>query len=130
MSFEYYAQGFGGQKPQSENSSYLRGKWLRTKNFDFTGVLWLSNFNDKVPFDGEFEVFGGKLEFPQYGFSLNPEQGTLVIFPSVPNFINSITSISLGDLYQVRIRITAKLPYLHDPKKFPGTYIEWFEEFA
>jgi len=111
---------------QSENSSYLRRKWLRTKQRDITGVLFLSDYQDKIPFDNEYEVYGGKLEFPQHQFGFNPQRGTLIFFPSDPHFLNITTQIYAGDLYQARIQITAQTPYLYDARNFPGNYQTWF----
>ena len=130
MQFEFYPQGFLGEEAHSENSNFYRGKWIRTKDFDFVAIIWLSTYSESTAGLGEFDIYGGKLEFPQYDFSFNPEQGTMVIFPAVPNFINAISPVEVNNLYQIRIKITADKPYLHDPKKFPGSYIEWFESFA
>lgn len=111
---------------QSENSEFLRGKWLRSRARDFTGILFLSDYQEKIPFDKEYEVLGGKLEFPQHKFGFNPERGTLVIFPSDPHFINVTTGVLAGDLFQARIQIAAKSAYLYNPQKFPGNYTTWF----
>lgn len=109
-----------------ENSEFLRKKWVRTRARDFTGIIFFSDYNEKEDFDTEYEVYGGKIEFPQHGFSLNPERGTLVIFPSGPHFINSISPINVGDLYFAKFHIASQAPYLHDPEKFPGTFQSWF----
>lgn len=130
MLFEWYPPECEGSELQCENSAYLKKKWLRMKNRDVTGMLFLSSYQAKVPFDNEFEVFGGKLQFPQHQFSFNPERGTLVLYPSGPHFINATSAIYAGDLFQVRIHIAAKQPYLYNPKEFPGDYREWFKEFA
>lgn len=127
ISFEWYPTG-STSSPICENSSYLRKSWVRTKQRDFTCVLFLSDYNDQVPFDSEYEVYGGKLEFAQHGFGFNPQRGTLIIYPSDPHFINVQTPITYGDLFQVRIQITAQQPYLYDPKKFPGDYRTWFAD--
>lgn len=126
LMFEWYPQGSRGEL-RSENSDYLRKKWVRTKDRDISAVLFLSDYNDKVPFESEFEVYGGKLEFPQHQFSFNPNRGTLIIFPSVPHFINATSTILAGDLFQVRIHTAASVPFLYDPKKFPGDFREWFK---
>lgn len=126
MLFEFYAQETLSE-PLCENSNYLRSKWVRTKERDLSGVLFLSDFNDNVPFDSEYEVYGGKLEFPQHKFGFNPQRGTLIIYPSDPHFINATSPILFGDLYQVRLHIATKKPYLYDPTKFPGDYRTWFK---
>lgn len=126
MIFEYFAQGTVSE-PLCENSNYLRKKWVRTKDRDFTGVLFLSDYNEHTPFDGDYEVYGGKLEFPQHGFGFNPTRGVLIVYPSGPHFINANAAIIAGDLYQVRIHLGASLPYLYNPHEFPGDYRSWFK---
>ena len=130
MSFEWYPEGCDGEAPHCENSNYVRKKWLKTKDNDFTAVLFLSDYQTKVPFDSDYEVYGGKLEFPQHNFGFNPERGTLVIFPSGPHFLNNTTEILAGDLYQVRFHFASVKPFLYDPNNFPGDYREWLREFA
>jgi len=115
-------------EPQCENSMYLRKKWVRTKTRDITGVLFLSDYQDVVPFDSDYEVYGGKLEFPQHGFGFNPNRGTIVFFPSGPHFINLISPVLAGELYLARVQIAAKKPYLYDPTKFPGNFKNWFQD--
>lgn len=109
-----------------ENSSHLRGKWLRSKQRDLTAVLFLSDYQDSPTFEQEFEVYGGKLEFVQHKFGFNPQRGTLIVFPSDPHFINITSEVLAGDLFQARIQIAAQTPYLYDPKMFPGNYTSWF----
>jgi len=130
MMFEWYPQGCQGEKPHCENSSYMGKKWVRTKDRDLTGIIFLCDYQDCVPFDGDFEVYGGKVEFPQHQFGFNPNRSTLVLFPSEPHFINGTTPILAGDSYQVRFHIAASEPYLYDPADFPGDYTTWFEEIA
>lgn len=112
----------------AENSNYLRGKWLRTRQRDLTAVLFLCDYQEQEDFEKEFEVYGGKLEFPQHKFSFNPARGTLVVFPSDPHFINITSTVLVGDLFQARIQLAAQVPYIYDPKRFPGNYTFWFKD--
>lgn len=130
MIFEWYAEECKGYEPHCENSNYVRKQWLRTKDRDLTGVIFLSDYREHTPFDDEFEVYGGKLEFPQHNFGFNPQRGTLIIFPSDPHFINNTMEILVGDLYQVRFHIAAESPLLYDPNKYPGDYRTWFNDFV
>lgn len=123
--FEYLAQGTTSV-PICENSNYVRKKWVRTKDRDITCVLFLSDYNENAPFDTDYEVYGGKLEFPQHGFGFNPQRGTLVCYPSGPHFINANAAVLEGDLFQARIHIATETPLLYDPRKFPGDYRTWF----
>lgn len=127
--FEWFPEGSHGE-PQSENSVHVRGKWLRVKPSDLTGVLFLSDYSETVPFEQEYEVYGGKLEFPQHKFGFNPQRGTLIVFPSDPHFINLTAPVAFGDLYQVRFSLVAKTPYLYQPQGFPGNYLSWFKSLS
>jgi len=125
--FEWFTEGTKGEL-RSENSKYMHGKWLRVFPADITGILFLSDYQDKVPFEDDYEVYGGKLEFPQHKFGFNPQRGTLILFPSDPHFINWTAPIQVGDLYQARFNIVAKQPLLYDIKQFPGNYNTWFKD--
>lgn len=130
MVFEWCDEGCDSTHPMCENSHYVKGKWLRTKHRDLTGVLFLSEFRDTVPFDDDYEVYGGKLEFPQHGFGFNPQRGTLVIYPSDPHFINVTTSVEAGELFQVRLNISTEEVLIYNPAEFPGEFSSWLQEFA
>jgi hypothetical protein len=123
---EWFSEGVIG-KPTCENSYYLKKKWVRTLPRDLTGILFMSDYQNTPDFDSDYEVYGGKLEFPQHGFGFNPERGTLIIYPSVPHFINATAEIKAGELYQARIHISATVPFLYDPNRFPGDYTNWFQ---
>lgn len=125
MQFEFLAEGVVSP-PYCDNSQYLRKKWVKTKDRDFTGILFLSDYSDQSPFDDDYEVYGGKLEFAQHDFGFNPQRGTLIIFPSGPHFIYANAKIIAGDLFQVKFHFAAKTPYLHQPANFPGDYRTWF----
>lgn len=120
-----------------ENSQFLRKKWVKIKDVDLTGVIWLKEYQDTVPLDTKFEVYGGKLEFPTYDFSLVPQRGTLVLFPAYPHFINCISPVLVSDLYQVKINIAGDNPkggpWLYHADRFGSggkSFIEaWFKEF-
>jgi hypothetical protein len=125
IEFEWFPEN-SENKLHAENSEFLRGKWLRTQAKDFTGILFMCDYQDDIPFEQDYEVLGGKLEFPQHQFGFNPVRGTLVIFPSDPHFINANTRIHVGELYQARIHMAAQTPYLYQPQDFPGDYRHWF----
>lgn len=124
--FEWYVEGTE-DKFRCGNSEYLRGKWVRTRSRDLTGLIFLKDYQDKVPFDEDFEVMGGKVEFPQHDFGFNPERGTMVVFPSGPHFLHRIAPIEAGELFVVRFHIAAQTPYLYQPVDFPGDYTTWFK---
>lgn len=125
MTFEYRAEGV---KPLAvcDNSTHIKNKWARTRDRDFSFVVFLSDYQDKLPFDSDYEVYGGKLEFPQHGFGFTPSRGTMIMYPSGPHFLNAISDILMGELHTVKSHFSAEVPYFHDPIGFPGDYRSWF----
>ena len=115
-------------KPQCDSSRFLNEKWVQVFPRDLSGYIALCNYNDKVPFDEKFEVYGGKLEFPQHDFGFNPQVGTLILYPSGPHFIHQHTVISYGDLFYIQFFLKSNVPYLYSPEHFPGDYTTWFKE--
>lgn len=131
MVFEFMPEDCAdGMHPHCGNSVYNTAtkRWVRNKNYDFTGVIFLSDYNTDSAdnFDPNFEVYGGKLQFPQYGFSFQAKRGTLVVFPAGPNFVHAISPILAGDLFMVSFQICAERLWPYDPKLFPGTFKTWF----
>ena len=128
--FEWYPESCLGEPHHCENSHYLKQGWVKIHQKDLSGILFLCDYQEKVPFDGDFEVSGGKLEFPQWGFGFNPQRGTLIIFPSGPNFINATTPIKIGDLFQAKFHIVTKVPFMFNREDFQGEYTQWFKHIA
>lgn len=114
------AEGLG-----CENSKFSRKKWTKVKDVDLVGFLWLKSYHDAVPLDPRIEVYGGKIEFPTYNFSLTPVAGTLVIFPATPHFVTATSHVMLGSLEQIKFNIRLS-NWAYDPSNFPGTYKDWF----
>lgn len=138
--FQYYPENSSkpAENPGCENSKYVRRKWVKVKNVDLTGILWLKDFNSKVPLDVRTEVYGGKLEFPLYNFSLVPQRGSLVLFPAGPHFISAISPVLVSQLYQVKFNVNLiekdGSMWFYQPASFPfdeskGPLMSWFEEF-
>lgn len=126
--FEWYMEGYSGDDPiRCENSSYINGEWKRINDHDFTGILFFNDYNDKSPFDPEFEVYGGALEFPTHDFSFNPNRGTLVVYPGAPNFINHVAAVEAGELTLLRFHLATHEPYVYNMDEFPGNYRTWFK---
>lgn len=128
MFFEWYPEGSKGNLV-CDGSEYINKKWVRTRERDLTGIIFLSEHNETPSFDSDYEVYGGKLEFPNHGFGFNPERGTMIIFPSTPHFLNATAQVMVGDLFQVRFHIATKTPFLYQPVNFPGNYQTWFKKF-
>lgn len=129
FTFNWYPPG-SKEAMHAENSVHSNGKWMRVYDRDITCVLFLSDYQDKPPFDDDYEVYGGKLEFPQHGFGFNAQRGTLIAFPSVPTFINGVAPVLAGSLYLVKFHIATKVPLMYNPAMFPGNYLTWLREFG
>lgn len=133
--FQYYPEFSkrAAEAPGCENSKYVRKKWVKVKDVDLTAVIWLKSYNNQIPLDPSTEVYGGKLEFPAYNFSLLPQRGMLVLYPAGPHFITAISPVLVGDLYQIKLNIAVQPKqggiWLYDPSQFPGTWNQWFENF-
>ncbi len=127
VTFEFLAEGV---TPEAvcDNSKWVNKKWVRTKDRDFTATIFLSDYQDQLPFDSDYEVYGGKLEFLQHQFGFNPVRGTLIVYPSGPHFINAIADIIAGDLFLAKFHIAAQAPFLYQPVNFPGDYTSWFSD--
>ena len=132
--FQYYPENAKSpaEQPGCENSKYIRKKWVMHKDVDLVGFIWLKDFNSNVPLDPRFEVFGGKLEFPAFNFSLVPQRGTLVLFPAGPHFITAISPIMLGDLYQIKLNVNIMAKngsrWFYQPQNHPGKWQDWLAE--
>lgn len=113
-----------------DNARFLRKKWVKVKDTDLVGYLWLKDYNSGVPLDPRFETYGGKLEFPAYDFSLVPQRGTMVFFPGGPHFITATSPVLVGSLEVVKLSIKLHTddgsPWLYQPTAYPGSYQEWF----
>ncbi len=114
-----------------ESAKFIRKKWVKHRDVDLVGFIWLKDFEHGVPLDPRYEVYGGKLEFPAYNFSLVPQRGTLVLFPAGPHFITAISPVMVGSLEVIKLalKLTDRQGgmYLHQPANFPGDYTVWFE---
>lgn len=134
MDFEWYTQGCEQSEPISENSRLMdvggKRKWARVRDRDISFILFLTEYCDKPNFDTDYEVYGGKLEFPTWGFGFNPQRGTLIAYPSAPNFCNVTSSVQLGDLVQVRFHMATQRPFSFKPQDYPGNYKVWFQNIV
>lgn len=112
------------------NAVFIRKQWMKNKDRDFTVHLFLSTFNDATDdsFDPDLEVYGGKLQFPQYKFSFNPQAGTMIVHPAGPHFIHAYSPVIAGDLFYVTFHISAESVHIYQPTDYPGDYTSWFAE--
>jgi len=132
--FQYYPENAKApaEQPGCENSKFVRKKWVMHKDVDLVGFIWLKDYNENIPLDPRHEVFGGKLEFPAYNFSLMPQRGSLVLFPAGPHFITVISPVLLGELYQIKLNVCINEKnggrWFYNPVKHPGTWQQWFAD--
>jgi len=120
-----------------DNARFFRKKWIKTRDVDLTGFIWLKDYNDTAPLDDRFEVYGGKIEYPAYDFSLTPQRGTMLLFPAGPHFIHAISPVVIGDMYQIKfnVKITDKNNglWIYNPQDYAvgneGFLQGWFREW-
>lgn len=126
LMFEWYPTNYVSSKIKSDGYVQKRDEgWVRYNLIDFTGILWLNDHNDKPDFDENFEVRGGQLEFPMFDINFKPERGTLIIFPTAPNFAHTVAPIQIGSLTQVRFQIRAEVPYEFNKENFEMNPDNW-----
>lgn len=126
VQFELFAQGYESEYAKCDNSQRINGTWKKTQDYDLSCVVFLSDYNSQPDFDDDYEVYGGKYEFPTHRFGLNPTRGMLLVYPSGPNFINGISSVLVGNCLQARFFIKTDQPFQYNPREFPGDYKKWF----
>jgi len=126
LMFEWYPPGYQPTKVKTDGYMQTRERgWVRYNLIDFTGILWLNDHNDRPDFDPLFEVNGGKLEFPTFDINFKPQRGTLIIFPTAPNFANGVAPVNIGSLTQVRLQIRSTKPYEFHPENFELNPENW-----
>ena len=124
------SNGDHAEEPHCENAVFKRKKWVKVKDRDLTGILWLKDYQESPPFDIDTQVLGGKLEFPVYNFSFQAQRGTLVIYPSSERFISLTTSILVGELQCVRFHMCAEGIWIYNPDDYPGDFRTWFSDIV
>lgn len=127
---QFPVNGKMGEQPHCENAVFKRKKWIRVKDRDLTGILWLKDYQDAPPFNLKTQVLGGKLEFPVYNFSFQPQKGTLIIYPSCERFISLTSPILVGELQTIRFHICGVDLWLYNPDDYPGDFRMWFKDIV
>lgn len=118
------------EEPHCENAVFKRKRWLRVKDRDLTGILWLKDYQETPPFDIKTQVLGGKLEFPVYNFGFQAQKGTLVIYPACERFITLTSAVLVGELQCVRFHICGEGLWIYNPEKYPGDFRTWFNDIV
>ena len=131
---QFPATGKPAETPHCENAVFKRKKWIKVKDRDLTAIIWLKDYQESPPFDQTTQVLGGKLEFPVYNFGLQPQKGTMVVYPSNERFISLTTAILVGELQCIRVHIAGGTGddglgvWMYQPDKFPGDFRTWFAD--
>lgn len=131
---QFPATGKQAEPPHCENAVFKRKKWIKVKDRDLTAIIWLKDYQDAPPFDQETQVLGGKLEFPVYNFGLQPQKGTMVVYPANERFISLTTAVLVGELQCIRLHIAGGIGengegvWLYQPADFPGDFRTWFSD--
>lgn len=125
ISFEWFPESSKVEPPKSDGYAKNKDGWTRYKEMDFIGIVWLNDYNEVAPFDPEYEVYGGKLEFPTFDISFNPARGTLIVFPCAPNFVYTVSGVQIGSLTQAKFVIRATTPYSFEKENFNCNPKEW-----
>lgn len=127
--FEYhwYPRGYKSRETICDAFQYEEGKWFKIHDDrDFTCILMLRDTAKGSSIDEDFEVFGGKLEMPNWNFSFNSKRGTLICFPSCPRFLHRISEVELGEQNFIKFRLKAKEQYIMNVNDFSGNPSTWF----
>lgn len=124
------SNGNAAEEPHCENAVFKRKRWIKVKDRDLTGILWLKDYHEAPPFDIKTQVLGGKLEFPVYNFGFQAQKGTLVVYPASERFISLTSAILVGELQCVRFHICAEGIWLYNPEDYPGDMRTWFSDIV
>lgn len=131
---QFPATGKQAEPAHCENAVFKRKKWIKVKDRDLTAIIWLKNYQESPPFDQATQVLGGKLEFPVYNFGLQPQKGTMVVYPANERFISLTTAVLVGELQCIRIHIAGGTgedgqgSWVYQPNDFPGDFRTWFAD--
>lgn len=131
---QFPSTGKPAESPHCENAVFKRKKWVKVRDRDLTAIIWLKDYQEYPPFDQATQVLGGKLEFPVYNFGLQPQKGTMVVYPANERFISLTTAILVGELQCIRIHIAGGTGddgqgvWMYQPDDFPGDFRTWFAD--
>lgn len=126
IAYEWFPEGCASLPAAADGFTRMGRDWVRSSSEDLVAILFMSQYNTVAPFDSDFEVFGGKLEYPTFGFGFNPTMGSLIVHPAAPNFISTTSPVIVGDLFQARIRLSSRRPVRFDIRDYPGDFRTWF----
>ena len=124
---EWYPEDCVQEAQRCENSVFMHNHWAIVNDYDLTVIIFLKDFNKSANFDDEFECYGGELEMINHAFTVNPQRGNAIIFPSNQYFINRTVTPEYGDMFQLRFHISAVDRMQYSPENYRGNYSIWFK---
>lgn len=130
VDIEWYPEAAKEEAPRCENSLYFGKAWRIVNDYDFTIIVFLKDYNDTRDFDEDFECYGGKLELTNHGFSINPQRGMAIIFPSNQYFIHRTQSPVFGDAFQLRTHVICEKKFQYNSKQYEGNHSIWFKDLT
>lgn len=105
------------KKPDGTKKRIPGGK-VKINNYDFTGYIALTQYNDYYPFDPTVEVWGGELIFTNYGAKIIPTAGNLIVFPTCSNFSHQHLESNIGELIYAKLFFICEEPFVYDCRIF------------
>lgn len=91
---------------------------IKKNDEDFTCLIFLKDYCVSNNFDISYEVYGGKINFLSWGFGINPERGTIIIFPSTSNFMYKISEVCIGKLIFIKFNIKTNNKFIFNKNYF------------
>jgi len=126
LMFEWYPTQYKKVETVCDAYHYKKSDgWKKANLLDFTAILWLNEFNDSSDFDPYYEVYGGNLNFPNFDINFKPSRGTLLLFPSTPNFVYNVGNISYGSLTQVHFQIRTATGFTFNKDEYDMNPKNW-----
>jgi len=126
LMFEWYPRKYNHKKLVVDSHLYDKKEgWKLSNRIDFTGILWLTTYNDQGDFEPSFETYGGNLNFPNFDINFKPQRGTMVIFPSTPNFVYCVGPVHEGNLVQVHLQIRSEGGFQFRPEDYETDPTKW-----
>lgn len=102
-------------------TEYSPSHWKKINDYDFTGYIALTQYNDYYPFNPTSEVWGGELFFHYYGAKIIPTAGNLIVFPTCSNFCYSHLDSNIGNLIYVKLFFICEDPFVYDFRLYGTT---------
>lgn len=126
VTVEWYAEGAATTAASIHTHTLRNQQWTKASQTDFIGLIFCSEYNARPPFDSDYEVYGGQIDFPTFRVQFKPVMGTMVIFPAAANFIWGVTQPAVGDLFLVKFDIVCTQSYQYDRQRhFSTDYRTW-----